>query len=112
MKGNEMVWDGGSETLEVLIRWFLLGFSLDGALVWTCSVWVGFTERSVGRRLRVTYEAMFEALQNGIGHYPFKSRKFNSGRRAEEYALEITGIIHKSTFYGLIKKVILKGPSI
>ena len=51
-----MVWDRGSEPLVFPTRWDLLGVALGGALVWTCGTGVGFTERSVGRRLRVTYE--------------------------------------------------------
>ena len=36
--------------------WDLLGVSLGGAPVWLCSAGVGFTERSIGRHLRITYK--------------------------------------------------------
>ena len=55
-EGTEMVWYRGSEPLVVPARWALLRFGLGGAPVWTCGAWVGFTERIVGRRLRVTYK--------------------------------------------------------
>ena len=45
-----MVWDGGLEPLVVPTRWALLGVALGGALVWTSSGGVGFTEKSVVRR--------------------------------------------------------------
>ena len=54
--GNEMVWDGGSYPLVVLKRWDLLGVAFSRAPVWLCGVGVGFKEKSIGRRLRVTYE--------------------------------------------------------
>ena len=57
-EGNEMLWDGGSEPLVVPTRRAFLGVSLCGLLVWLCVAGVGFTERSVGRRLRVTYEGV------------------------------------------------------
>ena len=55
-EGTEMVRDRGSETLVVPTRWDLLRVALGGASVWTWGAGVGFTESSVGRRLRVTYE--------------------------------------------------------
>ena len=48
-----MVRDGWSETLMVLTRWDLLIVALYGSLVWKYSAGVGYTERVVGRRLRV-----------------------------------------------------------
>ena len=33
--------------------------AIGGAPVWTCGTGVGFTERSVGRRLHVTYEGCY-----------------------------------------------------
>ena len=53
-----MVWGQGSDTLVVQTRWDILGISLGGAPMWLCGVGVGFTERSVGRRIQVTYEAL------------------------------------------------------
>ena len=53
---NEMVWDRGLEPLVVPTRWALLGVALGGPPVWPCGAGVGFTERSVRRCLRVTYE--------------------------------------------------------
>ena len=49
-----MVWDVGLEPLVVPTRWALLRVALGRAPVWTCGAGVGFTERIVGRRLRVT----------------------------------------------------------
>ena len=51
-----MVWDRGSEPLVVPTRWALLRVALGGAPVGPCSAAVGFTERSVGKSLRVTYD--------------------------------------------------------
>ena len=50
-----MVWDKGLDPLVVPTRWDLLGVALGGAPVWLCGAGVGFTERSAGRRLCVTY---------------------------------------------------------
>ena len=46
------------DPLVVPKRWYLLVVALDGAPVRPFSVGVGFTERSVGRRLSVTYEGV------------------------------------------------------
>ena len=51
-----------SDPLVVPTRWDLLGFTLGGALVRLCSVGVGFTERSVGRSLRVTYKRVVTSV--------------------------------------------------
>ena len=42
--------------LVVTTRWPLIRVTLDGAPMRSCSAGIGFTERSVGRRLCVAYE--------------------------------------------------------
>ena len=54
------------ETLVVPTRLALLGFSLSGAPVWTCGAGVGFTERIVGRRIRVIYGYQDVAVKHEI----------------------------------------------
>ena len=51
-----MAWDGVSEPLVVPTRWDFLGVTLSRVPVWPCGVGLGFTERIVGRCLRVTYQ--------------------------------------------------------
>ena len=65
-EGNEMVWDGGSDTLVVPKRWALIRVALGGAPVGPCSVGVGFMERSVGRCLCVTYRYQYVAVKHEI----------------------------------------------
>ena len=55
-EGTEMVWDVGLEPRVIPTSWALLGVALGGLPVRTCGAGVGFTKKSVGRRLRVTYE--------------------------------------------------------
>ena len=63
-----MVWYGGLEPLIVPTRWALLGVSLGGAPMWPCGAGIGFTERSAGRRIHVTYKEPDVVIQFSNTH--------------------------------------------